>query len=64
MGGCFLLRDVRWYNSPEGGANIVFVVVLVVVDFMACFGLFLFKLDRLALLFCRSCLMNLASGFW
>jgi len=45
MDGDFLLRDVRQYNGPEGGAESVFVAVLMVVDFVACFGLFLFELD-------------------
>jgi hypothetical protein len=31
-----------------GGAEKVFVAVLVVVDFVACFGLFLFQLNRFA----------------
>ena len=31
MGGGFLFRDVRWYNGPEGGAEKVFVAVLVVL---------------------------------
>jgi len=55
MGGGFLFRDVRRYSGPEGGAETM-VVVLVVVDYVACFGLFLFELDRFVLLFHRFCL--------
>ena len=64
MGGGFLFRDVRWYSGSEGGAETVSVVVLVVVDYVACFGLFLFELDRLVLLFHCFRPMNLASGLW
>ena len=48
-----LLRDVRGYNGPKGGTETVFVEVLMVVNFVACFGLFMFELDRFALLFHR-----------
>jgi len=64
MVGGFLLRDVRRYSGPEGGAETVFEAVLVVVDLVACLGLFLFELDRFALLFHRFCLVNLTSGLW
>ena len=39
----FLLCDVRRYSGPEGGAEMVFVVVLVVVSgyFLGGFGVFL-----------------------
>jgi len=46
----FHLCEERRYNGPEGGVEKVFVVVLVVVDFVACFGLFMFEVDRFALL--------------
>jgi len=32
MGGGFLLRDVSRYSGPEGGAEPVFMAVLVMVD--------------------------------
>ena len=43
----FLLREERRYSGPEDGA----AKVLVVVEFVAWVGLFLFKLERFALLF-------------
>jgi len=56
MGGGFLFCDVRRYSGPEGGVETVFVVVLVVVLYVACFGLFLFELDQFVLLFHYFCL--------
>jgi len=62
MGGGFLLWYVRRYSGPEGGVETVFVAVLVVVDFVACFGLFMFKLHQFVLMF--HCFLSYKFGIW
>ena len=47
----FLLREVRRYNSPEGGVEKGSGAVLVVVVLVACFDMFRFELVRFVLLF-------------
>jgi len=47
----FLLREDRWYNSPECSVVKVFGVVLVVVELVAWLGFFRFELVRFVLLF-------------